>query len=250
MAKGYNQAFAGVTGKVGGLILTKRGEQSIMRRRTFENNSKTPAQMQVRANITALAHLWNTLTPLQMEAWATLGDQMSNPSGTKTLSNYQAFTSVNGLRLACGQPTVSAAPSAPSAPAPLPPLMLAIALTPDTPPLSLTITSVAYTGLVQVFATAPVSAGRNSFSHAAYKLLTTLPGLLAGGTSLSSVYTARFGLPAGGRRIALRFVPVSVAGFRGASINASGVVYDVRAAASVPSPSESASLESPLRKAA
>jgi hypothetical protein len=223
MAKGYNQFLEGIVGKVGAIVVTTNGQQTIMRKRVYRNTSDTAAQRVIRANITGLAHLWVTLTPVQMAAWHTLGLQMPDKAGTRALNNYQAFTSVNGVLLACGQPTVSDAPAAPSYPASLPPVLLTAGSGPSSP-FALTLSSAAYTGLVMVYAAAPASPGRNSFSRSQFKLITTLTGLTAGSTSLTTAYEARFGTPSAGRKIALLLTPVSATGFKGTSVEPTALV--------------------------
>jgi len=242
MATGYNQMLQGMSGKVGGLIAVTRGEQTVMRRRSYTNKSQTAPQKQAQASITGLAQLWSTLSIAQMDGWRTLGMQMADGKSGRPLSNYQAFTSLNGVLLAGGMPPLSDAPAAPVMPARLPLLTLDIQHAPGTA-LVFMVRSAAYLGAVQVYAAAPASAGKNSWSKADYKLITTLDSLINGGTPLADAYTARFGPPAAGRRIAVRLAPIAAQGFRGTTIDIVGTVSATPAAAAAPAPADQPALK-------
>lgn len=219
MATGHNHFLQGIGGKIGSIVVVARGTQTIVRPRTYVSTSNSPAQQTMRGRVSDLSHLWRTLTAGQCDAWRALGARMAGTKSGRPLTCFQAFTAINGLRLSCGLPGIEDAPDAPSAPPPLPPLALDVRTGSEGQPLALALVSAGYAGLVQVYATPPLSAGRNSFRKFDYKLLAVLPALMAGETLLGELYAARFGVPPAGRRIGVRVVPVSDDGFRGQSIS-------------------------------
>jgi hypothetical protein len=245
MAKGYNQILQGLVGKIGQVVVTTSGARTIMRKRIYVNKSATPAQQRTRACFSGLAHLWATLTPAQMDAWHSLGAQMTGRADDPALSNYQAFNSVNALLLACGKAPVVDAPAAPTIPAALPPVTLTAAAGPSPGAWSLTLASAAYDGMVQVCAAAPASPGRRYFSRCQYKLITTLPSLSSDAADLTAAYAARFGPAAQGRKIAITLTPVSAAGFKGETVETTILVASGSAAVREPAPTET-----PQRRAA
>ena len=68
-------------------------------------------------------------------------------------------------------------------------------------------------------------AGIKSFSDKAFKPLGVLAGLGAG-TDLTALYAGKFKTPLAGAKVAIRLVPVTETGFRGARRVVTGVVAE------------------------
>ena len=121
-----------------------------------------------------------------------------------------------------GDTPLSDAPGQPDAVLPLPTVTLTA--TRSGAVFTLRIVSAAYAGKVQIYATPAVSAGRDFFSKSAFRLLEVDGNLAAGGTSIGAAYTAKYGPAALGTKIAVKVVPISANGFKGASYFATAIV--------------------------
>ncbi len=140
-------------------------------------------------------------------------------------SPYRCYLSVQTARVCQGLTLLPSAPSAPVLPPFLEDAALTATLSPDGKSLSLRLSSAAIDCAVQVWT--PRRALLPSASVPASRRMEVLavPGLLGpAGVDLGDEYAASVGVPAAGMKIALRLVPLSVAGFRGQPVTVTAIV--------------------------
>ena len=228
MAKFLSHVLTDVSGSVGDTTYARNRNGNYIRKRIAPTQPRTQAQQQVRAAFSATAQAWRGLTEAQRTAWHGLGVQMTITDSlgqSSTLTGSQAHASVNGIRAAAGDNPLSDAPGQPDAVAPLPTITLEAVHTGGAGgPFVLRVHSDAYSGRVLIAATPAVSAGRDFFGKSAFRLIQTTETLTAGATVITAAYVARYGTPAPGTKIAVRLVPVSANGFKGASYFATAIV--------------------------
>jgi len=157
-------------------------------------NPRTPSQMAVRDTMSRVAARWRALTEAQRVAWIVAAKSaMSNPrlNQSGSLSGFLLFTKINCTLAQFGQEQVDAPPSQP--------------LFPALAPQNLLITNTA--GVIALKLTCPTSPGENTIIRGAeprsqgretcsdYRLLGTCPAAVQGSADITSLYTARFGVP-------------------------------------------------------
>lgn len=216
------------SGTLGNTVAAKGRNGLYMRNKVSPSNPKTIAQSKVRAAFTGASQAWRSLTDAQRTGWHALGKQMTTTDAlgqSSPLTGSQIHQALNGVLATLSVSPIADAPSQPEASAALPAITLEAAHqgTADGA-FRLFVRSAAYGGKVQVYATPPVSAGRASFGGSAYRLIDVVDGLVSGGTNLTDAYIAKYGTPALGVKIAVKVVPVSPNGFKGADYLATAVV--------------------------
>lgn len=228
MAKFTSHIVTGASGSVGGTTYAKGRSGLIMRAKTSPTQPRTVAQDTVRAAFTGSAQAWRGLTEAQRAGWHALGAQVTTTDAlgqSSTLTGAQMHLALNAVLATTGALPIADAPSQPDALAALPTITLEASRAGGAGgAFSLLVRSTAYAGKVQVFATPAVSAGRNSFGNSSFRLLQVTDGLQNGGTALTDAYVARYGAPTVGSKIAVRLVPVSPSGFKGAKYHATAIV--------------------------
>ncbi len=228
MAKFTSHIVTGASGSVGGTTYAKNRNGMYLRAKTAPTQPRSAAQDTVRSSFTGSAQAWRGLSETQRAGWQALGTQVKTTDSlgqSSTLTGAQMHLSLNTVLATTGASPISDAPSQPETLAALPTITLDAARAGTaTGAFSLFIRSAAYAGKVQVYATPAVSAGRNYFGKSSFRLLTVVDGLLNGGTSVTAAYTAKYGTPALGAKIAVKLVPVSPSGFKGAKYHATAIV--------------------------
>ena len=197
--------------------------------------------------MTAIGHAWSQMAPAARAPWQLLANQMTHKTGLRTpggakqtrpLSAFQAFGSLNGTRLACGQSLTLTAPEFPARPLPLPPLTLTATAksSPHAPgalPFTLLLSAPAHAQTIQIYAAPPLLIGQYP-SLPRPIIIATLPHLPSGPTDLAPAYAARFGPLAPGHQVVLKIVPVTPDGLKGTPLLLSANV--VAPAQSAPRP--------------
>ena len=166
-------------------------------------NPRTPAQMTVRDNLTHVSARWRALEESQRASWmASAKEVRSNPrlNQSGNLSGFQLFTKINCVLAQFGQDQVDAPPAQP--------------LFPALAPQSLVITNT--TGVITLALTCPANPGQNTIVRAAaplsqgrevcnnFRILGTCPAPVAGSADITSLYTARYGVPTVGKKVYVR----------------------------------------------
>lgn len=228
MAKFISHILTGASGSVGGTTYAKNRNGLFLRAKTAPTQPRTTAQGNVRAAFTGSAQAWRGLTDAQRAGWHTLGAQVKTTDAlgqSSTLTGAQVHLALNGVLATVGTSPISDAPSQPEALAALPPITLEAARQGTAAgAFSLLVHSTAYGGKVQVYVTPAVSAGRSYFGKSGFRLLTVVDGLVNGSTAVTDAYIAKYGTPALGAKIAVKLVPVSPSGFKGAGHQATAIV--------------------------
>jgi hypothetical protein len=157
-------------------------------------NPRTPSQLAVRDTMGRVAARWRALTETQRVAWMVAAKSaMSNPrlNQSGNLSGFLLFTKINCTLARFGQEQVDAPTEQPQFP--------------DLAPQNLVIANTA--GAITLKLSCPTSPGENTIIRGAeprsqgretcsdYRLLGTCPAAVQGSADITSLYTARFGVP-------------------------------------------------------
>lgn len=172
----------------------------VVRTRTIPANPNTVAQIAARASLATASQMWRTLTQLQREAWTIAA--LNVPSRPRLgqsgpLTGEQLFCKLNAALSLMGQVHVTTPPAFPTFPDLAPQNLfitntdgvIAISLTCPTDPGSET----------ALRGAAPVSAGIARLPRVAF--LGAVPAPVQGASDITSLYTARYGVPPVGSRI-------------------------------------------------
>jgi hypothetical protein len=209
------------SGSYQGMTASRNRFGQYMRTRASPVQPRTPTQLNQRARMTTNAAAWRGLTDAQRAGWLDLGLSISRTDSlgqSYTLNGFMAYCSVNNNKLDAGDSAVSDAPA----------IVTPADLISATVTLSAAAFSVAYTATplgaavrLQAFVSPQRSAGVKF--NGDYRLLTTSAAAAASPLVLTTLYTAKFGVPVVGNRIFLSLVTYS-GGFKGSPFNVSQVV--------------------------
>jgi hypothetical protein len=191
------------------------------RTRAIPVNPNSTFQGAVRARMSANAAAWRALTQAQREGWADLGLSMTRTDSlgqSYSLTGFMAYCSVNNVKQAAGDSTVSDAPSL-ATPSTL--LTAAITLTSSSFSIAYTPTPLPTGTRVFTFCSPQRSAGR-AF-EADYRLIQVSAAAAASPANALAAYTARFGVPVTGNRIFISLVS-EFGGFQSGPLLTSAVV--------------------------
>jgi len=163
-------------------------------------NPRTPSQMTVRDNLSHVSAGWRALEEIQRAAWmAAAKDTMSNPrlNQSGSLSGFQLFTKINCALAQFGQDQVDAPPAQAQFPT-LAPQNLVIANASGAITLKLTCpTSPGENTIVR--GAKPLSQGRETCTD--FRVLGMCPTPAQGSADITSLYTARYGVPPVGKKV-------------------------------------------------
>jgi hypothetical protein len=178
-----------------GLNVSQAGQfGQISRALAIPSNPRTPAQMTTRGILTKVSARWRALLETQRAAWMAAAKEAKSSSRlgqSGTLSGFLLFTKINCTLARFGQEQVVAPTEQPQFP--------------DLAPQNLVITNTA--GAITLKLTCPTSPGENTIIRGAeprsqgretcsdYRILGTCPAAVQGSADITSLYTARFGVP-------------------------------------------------------
>ena len=184
-----------------GLNVSQAGQfGQISRALAIPSNPRTPAQMAVRNNLSRVAASWRALQEAQRAAWVAAAKEVKSTTRlgqNGTLSGFLLFSKINCVLAQFGEDQVVAPPAQP--------------LFPDLAPQNLVITNTA--GVVALKLTCPTSPGQNTIVRASApvsqgrqscndcRVLGTCPAPVQGSADITSLYTARYGEPAVGKKV-------------------------------------------------
>jgi len=166
-------------------------------------NPRTAAQLAVRDILTRVSARWRALQETQRAAWmAAAENAKSNPrlNQSGSLSGFLLFTKINCALAHFGQDQVDAPPAQPQFQA-MAPQNLVIANTGGTIALKLTCPTSPGTNTI-VRAAKPLSQGRETCSN--FRILGMCPTPAQGSADITSLYTARYGVPPVGTKVYVR----------------------------------------------
>ena len=166
-------------------------------------NPETPSQMTIRRILTKVSARWRALEESQRAAWITAAQQTKthtrlNQNGP--LTGAQLFNKINCTLALFGRDQVDAPPALPQFPD-LAPQNLVITNTAGVIALKLTCPTDPGENTI-VRASAPLSAGREKCGN--YRILGTCPAPAQGSANITSLYTARYGVPPVGMKVFVR----------------------------------------------
>ena len=206
-----------------GLSVTWKGRTGQTRREvTTPRNPQTLAQQIIRQNLATQAAAYDALTEVQQEAWIAAAAQMQTKATlgqSGPLTGLQLFTKVNCARLAIGQVPVSAPPARPQFEL-LPIDTLVITNTGGVIAIRLHTTGTPPEGTM-LRACPPQNSGTRR--PAGSRLLGTLTSPVANHVDITSAYTARYGVPATGKRVFVS-VNANINGYEGIPLVFSALV--------------------------
>jgi len=182
-------------GKIGGQVASKNRSGAYLRTKVTPVNPQTSSQLGVRNRFTGFSQAWSGLTQAQRDAWnAAVGDfaktnifgDIINPTG---FNLYQRLN--NNLSLA-GQAALTL-PPLPEAVEQLEATALSVEDATVASSFELTTTgNLSAASGVKVFATPPLSAGKN-FVKSEYRLIKVSAAPIASPADLLADYQAKFG---------------------------------------------------------
>ena len=182
-----------------------------VRTRAVPVNPQSVAQSAARSRLATFSSLWRSLDETSKAGWAALAGQLPR---TDSLGQTYYMT---GPELFVGvQATLDVMGSSPSLTAPAFPAFVenpATSAAVSAGAATLTHGAIGTEEELLVFATPPMSGGRNYFSD--YRFIAKVAPKTAGSFDWTSAYLAKFGAPSDGSAIGLRARQVSVTGLRG-----------------------------------
>jgi len=215
-------------GKIGGHVASKNRAGSYFRTKVTPVNPQSSAQTTVRNRFSGLSSGWRSLTADQRESWNSavadfaktdiFGD-LRHPTGAAL---YQRL---NNNLLTCGEAAITTPPAALAVDAFT---SLSLAAEDGTVAESLSLTfapNVAADHLVKVFATPPLSAGKN-FVKSEYRLIEILANSASSPANILASYQAVFGSTGtAGQKIFVKVIQVEeTSGIAGVPMEASAIV--------------------------
>lgn len=197
-------------GKIGGHVASQNRSGSYFRTKVTPINRNSASQAGVRERLTGISQSWRGLTEAQRTAWnAAVNDysrtdifgDVRNPSG------FTLFQRLNNNLSAIGISTISDPPVPESVGVCT---AGALTYTVGSPALSLALSNtVPADTKVKVFATAPLSAGKN-FVKSEFRLITVLAAAATSPANLKTAYETKFGsLGSVGQKIFVQLVCVN-----------------------------------------
>ena len=163
-------------------------------------NPETPAQMTIRRILRKVSARWRALQQTQRTAWIGAAQNVKTHSRlgqNGPLTGAQLFNKINCTLALFGQDQVDAPPPIPQF-ADLAPQNLVITNTAGVVALKLTCPTDPGSNTI-VRASAPLSQGRQSWSD--FRVLGTCPAPVQGSANITSLYTARYGVPPVGKKV-------------------------------------------------
>src|SRR5208282_6042700 len=166
-------------------------------------NPRTASQMAVPNTMSRVAARWRALQETQRVAWmAAAEDAKSNTrlNQNGSLSGFLLFTKINCTLAQFGQAQVDAPPERPQFPS-LAPQNLVITNTSGVIALKLTCPGDPADNTI-VRAAKPISQGRETWND--FRVLGMCPAPAEGSADITSLYTARYGVPPAGKKVYLQ----------------------------------------------
>jgi len=184
-----------------GLYVSQGGRYGqISRALVIPANPRSVRQMSVRAIFTRVTTSWRSLQESQRAAWVAAASGISSASRlgqSGPLTGQQLFNKINCTLAQFGQDQVDAPPVRPLFPALAP---QALVITNASGAIALKLTCPTDPGQTTVVrASKPLSQGFEKYSN--FRILGLCPAPAQGSADITSLYTARFGVPAVGTKV-------------------------------------------------
>ena len=184
-----------------GLYVSQGGRYGqISRAFVIPSNPRTASQTSVRAILTRVAAAWRGLQESQRAAWTAAASGVNSTSRlgqSGPLTGQQLFNKINCTLAQFGQDQVQVPPARPQFPS-LAPQNLVIANASGA--ITLKLTCPASPGQNTIIrGSKPVSQGYGKFTD--FRVLGMCPAPVQGSADITSLYTARYGVPAVGTKV-------------------------------------------------
>ena len=184
-----------------GLYVSQGGRYGqISRAFVIPSNPRTASQTSVRAILTRVAAAWRGLQEAQRAAWTAAASGVNSTSRlgqSGPLTGQQLFNKINCTLAQFGQDQVQVPPARPQFPS-LAPQNLVIANASGAITLKLTCPASPGQSTI-VRGSKPVSQGYGKFTD--FRVLGMCPAPVQGSADITSLYTARYGVPAVGTKV-------------------------------------------------
>lgn len=203
---------------------------SYFRNRTIPTNPRTPSQTLVRDALTSFSQNWKTLNAGEQSAWQQIADlvPIQNRQGqTITLSGQAFYVRFNLMRRSVGLARLDAAPAGLEVPPSFSALVADANGTLSEMNFIVTIVDGTASNFVTLWATPPLSPGRNFIKPSDYRLIGPVAGDTASPHNAATAYEVVFGTAWRaqlGMKISLKVFGVSDAGFQGEAVEAQGLI--------------------------
>ena len=214
--KGYNPRYLKMSGKVQDVVVVQQDGMPVVRGRAFTNDSDTPLQHANRTSFGGHSTSFKNLPALTKSGWLTLARLVHDPARKRPLSAANCYTMVNSTLKSANLPTVETAPLAVDTPDPILDVTLTTTVGPVHDPIfALEIHSDDdWDGPVLVLGFEAQLLGFNNYERKKAVPLGVLSSLPSGVTTVTNLFTSRFGIPEAGTKIALLLARVSPNGFK------------------------------------
>lgn len=195
-------------GKLNGAVFSRNRYAAIIRNKTSPVNPQTSAQALQRQNFAALSASFRALTAEQITGW---NEAAANFGRTNVFGQTYYQTGLNlyvGLNTNLLNANASEITDAPT-PVEMPVLEIGAITNSDVAQtIAFTPTPVPTNHALLIFATAPVSAGRN-FLKNRYRLISVQAAAATSPANTFAAYSAKFGAPIPGMRIGFKLMLVN-----------------------------------------
>lgn len=188
------------SGRLGGVVYLMGRNGQVVRTRVVPANPKSTSQRAIRASFSGASQGWDALTQNQQLAWiiAAAGHKSAPRLGMQgALTGNQFYVKINTTLTQFGQVAVDAPPVTPSID-PVAPQSLQVTNTTGTIALKLTCPTSPGENTVLLGA-APTKSGVHRVP--ALYVLGTCPAPAQGSAAITSLYTAKFGVPPVGSKV-------------------------------------------------
>jgi len=223
----YGEMIADLRGKINGTVHSKNRAGQYMRNKTSPVNPQSTAQSSVRNSFATYAQGWRALTANQRAAWTggvenfvrnnVFGDAVRMTGANLYMALNRVIATIGGTPIS--SPPVVSAPTG----------ILTFTLVADVSDVTILATytpAIPAAGTVQVWATAPVSAGI-SFVKNKFRYIGKMVTADASPFDISSMYEEKFGTGwlTPGQKIFVKLVPVvTLSGIAAPGLDASAIV--------------------------
>lgn len=190
----YGNGVSGISGKIDGTVFQRGTYGNVARGWTKPVDPQTDKQMAVRASFSSQSQVWRTLTTAQRNGWIALAATITfvNRLGENIFLTGQAmFNKLNQNLISGGQTQITDAPTytVPSTPTAV---TGAIAAGAGTATVTFVPTPVPASAVMQIWMTAPVSAGKRFLSNE-YKLIANVAAAGTSPQNVAAAYTLVYG---------------------------------------------------------
>jgi len=187
------------SGSYQGLTSSRNRFGQYVRTRATPVNPSSSFQSAVRNRLSTNAVTWKTITAIQKEGWASLGDNIQRTDSLGqyyTLTGFQAYCLVNNNRLTAGDAVLADAPAYD-----IPDSMTGITPTATAAALSIAYTPTPVGAGERVFISTSPQRGAGRSYEGDIRLLSVTAAAAASPANVFSAYQARFGTPIVGNKI-------------------------------------------------